>query len=253
MNPDYIATPALPSWASTLVYGNLSSVASPKHVLRCAELLRSDLRRYLDQRCGCARRSGRYSSSIHTGDVGSCLRNRVHRNLDHRRLGFRGDGIAKGANRTGGTVSCHCRRRHSDLFGFVDLCPISRLPDTKVGRRRVALSSDGSSLDEIGVREPWRGADEARLEVRSLRPRTGSGLAPRPDLSRASTSSGWSYQLAHMEVNSVRHAVASRYLARRQAELVRPFTDNSRSDLAFRDSDGTCSRARYVDPAKSDR
>jgi hypothetical protein len=29
MNPDYIATPALPSWASTLVYGNLSSVAVP--------------------------------------------------------------------------------------------------------------------------------------------------------------------------------------------------------------------------------
>jgi hypothetical protein len=29
MNPDYIRTPALPSWASTLVYGNLSSVAAP--------------------------------------------------------------------------------------------------------------------------------------------------------------------------------------------------------------------------------
>ncbi len=29
MNPDYIATPALPSWASTLVYGNLSSLAKP--------------------------------------------------------------------------------------------------------------------------------------------------------------------------------------------------------------------------------
>jgi hypothetical protein len=29
MNPDYIATPALPSWATTLVYGNLNSVAEP--------------------------------------------------------------------------------------------------------------------------------------------------------------------------------------------------------------------------------
>ena len=29
MNPDYIATPALPAWASTLVYGNLSSIAEP--------------------------------------------------------------------------------------------------------------------------------------------------------------------------------------------------------------------------------
>lgn len=29
MNPDYIATPALPSWASTIVYGNLSSLVVP--------------------------------------------------------------------------------------------------------------------------------------------------------------------------------------------------------------------------------
>ena len=29
MNPDYIATPGLPSWASTAVYGNLSSLAEP--------------------------------------------------------------------------------------------------------------------------------------------------------------------------------------------------------------------------------
>jgi hypothetical protein len=29
MNPDYISTPGLPSWASTAVYGNLSSLATP--------------------------------------------------------------------------------------------------------------------------------------------------------------------------------------------------------------------------------
>jgi hypothetical protein len=29
MNPDYISTPGLPSWASTVVYGNLSSLATP--------------------------------------------------------------------------------------------------------------------------------------------------------------------------------------------------------------------------------
>ena len=151
MNPDYIATPALPSWASMLIYGNLSSVANPNTpsgAPRSSDpiyvIVLISVAAVLVVLAAVRRRFTRViwvgiSAMALVGISGL------------RGLELRGYGTAKRVDRAGCPVSCDSGRAHSGRFGFADLCTIGAIIARCLGVSTTSVSPDRRARTRMSV------------------------------------------------------------------------------------------------------